>query len=118
MEKKTNGGNAPKIRVMSPTVVNVSNVPRENVALERVVSRDPDDEKNFLPEDLIASGVLDGIECVHSNADYPGKCGWHTSEFCKMRCAFNSAIEGYSPCKDEIPLDDFGDFDYSREDGK
>lgn len=42
-------GLMPKMEVMSPTVVNVSNPPDENVSSQEIVSRDPDDELNVLP---------------------------------------------------------------------
>jgi len=90
MGKKISGV-MPKIVVMPPTVVNVSGVSRENVFLERAVSRDPDDDKNYSPE---SSGILDGIECVHSSVDYPGRCAYHTSEFCRDVCAFNKNRNG------------------------
>jgi len=41
----------------------------------------------------LATGTSQEINCVHSNIDYPGRCAWHTSEFCKKKCAFNSALQ-------------------------
>ena len=94
--KKENRGAAPRIIVMQPTVINV-NGPSENVASEEIV-------------------------CRHLNVDYPGRCAWHTSEFCKKRCTFNLAWQEVVddvllPDLGERPLDSFGDFD-NREDGK
>ena len=60
-------GAMPKMTVMQPTVVNVDG-PSESVSREEIV-------------------------CGHSSPDYPRMCFNHTSEFCKKKCAFNSALQ-------------------------
>ena len=82
---------------MQPTAINVNGPSEQNVASEEIV-------------------------CRHLNVDYPGRCAWHTSEFCKKRCVFNLAWQEVVddvllPDLGERPLDSFGDFD-NREDGK